>query len=166
MRTRAAGFTLIELMAVVAIIGLLASMAIPSYQDYVKRAKIAEAFSLVGTVREAVADYYAHHGRFPGNNAMAGLINAADIDGRVVSAVEVHHGAIHVRLQLNDTTQTLSLRPAVAMEYPPPEILVWVCGYGSAPEGMQAYGNDRTDIPATLLPPQCQAAAGPPSTSP
>lgn len=155
MKRHSTGFTLIELMTVVVIIGLLAAMAIPNYRDYFSRARIAEAFSLVAPVRQAVADYFAYFGRFPGNNSVAGLIAAADIDGRTVTAMEVGNGAIHIGMLLENKPHTLSLRPAVAMEYPPPEIIAWVCGY-AAPEGMQAYGNNRTDIEPTLLPPQCQ----------
>ncbi|WP_075879249.1 pilin [Vreelandella massiliensis] len=67
------GFTLIELMIVVAIIGVLASIAVPQYQNYTARSQVSEAFSLAAAYKTALTEYYAIHGRFPQSNEEAGL---------------------------------------------------------------------------------------------
>lgn len=154
------GFTLIELMMVVAVIGLLASMAIPRYQDYINRARVAEAFTLSAPVREAVADYYIHRGRFPEDNREAALIDAEDIRGHNVAAMAVEEGAIHVRIELGEEQKTLSLRPSIPVAYPPVELLSWVCGHAPSLEGMQTYGEDRTDLDDQMLPPVCRSDFG------
>jgi len=82
------GFTLIELMIVVAIIGILAAIAIPAYQDYTIRAQVSEGLSLMDGAKTAVAEYYTNRGMFPGSNASAGLSNT--ITGNYVSGVVVN----------------------------------------------------------------------------
>ncbi len=83
------GFTLIELMIVVAIIGILAAVAIPQYQNYVARAQVAEAYSLASGVKTAVAEYFSVNGSFPTNNKAAGLADKEDINGKYVDFLEV-----------------------------------------------------------------------------
>ncbi len=83
------GFTLIELMIVVAIIGILAAIAIPAYQDYTIRSQVTEGMSLASGARTAVSEYYQSRGIFPGDNAAAGLANPGDISGKYVSQVDV-----------------------------------------------------------------------------
>jgi type IV pilus assembly protein PilA len=83
------GFTLIELMIVVAIIGILAAVALPAYQDYTIRAQVSEGASLMGGAKNGVTDFWADRGTFPGNNASAGIPTAASITGSYVTQVAV-----------------------------------------------------------------------------
>ena len=83
------GFTLIELMIVVAIIGILAAIAIPAYQDYTIRAQVSEGLNLAGSAKIAVTEHFQDRGTLPTTNAMAGLAAAADIEGNYVSSVAV-----------------------------------------------------------------------------
>jgi len=83
------GFTLIELMIVVAIIGILAAIAIPAYQDYTIRAQVSEGLNLSGGAKVAVTEYFQDRGALPTSNTMAGLAAATSIVGKYVSQVEV-----------------------------------------------------------------------------
>ena len=83
------GFTLIELMIVVAIIGILAAIAIPAYQDYTIRAQVSEGLNLSGGAKAAVTEYYQDRGVLPTTNAEAGLALAASIVGKYVTSVTV-----------------------------------------------------------------------------
>ena len=88
------GFTLIELMIVVAIIGILAAIAIPAYQDYTIRAQVSEGLNLGGGAKTAVAEYYQDTGKFAITNALAGLETAANIKGKYVVSVNVANSAV------------------------------------------------------------------------
>ena len=80
------GFTLIELMIVVAIIGILAAIAIPQYQNYVARTQVAEAFNLFGTIKTAIGVYYNIEGKFPTSNVKAGA--PENVSGKYVDSIE------------------------------------------------------------------------------
>lgn len=103
------GFTLIELMIVVAIIGILAAVAIPAYQDYTIRAQVSEGLALASGSKTAVTEYYSSRGKFPSKNASAGLAKAASIQGKYVSAVDVSktNGQIQAAMNGVDTNATI-----------------------------------------------------------
>ena len=90
------GFTLIELMIVVAIIGILAAIAIPAYQDYTIRAQVSEGLNLGGGAKTAVAEYFQDRGVWPTNNEVAGLSPAVDIEGKYVLTVTVAAAVVSV----------------------------------------------------------------------
>ncbi len=83
------GFTLIELMIVVAIIGILAAIAIPAYQDYTIRAQVSEGLNLAGGSKVAVTEFYQDTGAFPTTNALAGVSDAAQINGKYTTQVVI-----------------------------------------------------------------------------
>ncbi|HGG9818452.1 TPA: pilin [Neisseria meningitidis] len=94
MNTLQKGFTLIELMIVIAIVGILAAVALPAYQDYTARAQVSEAILLAEGQKSAVTEYYLNHGTWPSNNSSAGVASSSDIKGKYVEKVEVKNGVV------------------------------------------------------------------------
>ena len=93
MGTEQQGFTLIELMIVVAIVGILAAVAVPAYSDYTVRAKVTEAVTAAGAIKTSVADYYYANGALPTSNTEAGLASGGDYSTDLVSDISVRDGS-------------------------------------------------------------------------
>ncbi|ENS8680036.1 pilin, partial [Neisseria gonorrhoeae] len=100
MNTLQKGFTLIELMIVIAIVGILAAVALPAYQDYTARAQVSEAILLAEGQKSAVTEYYPNHGEWPKNNASAGVASTpSDIKGKYVQSVTVANGVVTAEMK-------------------------------------------------------------------
>ena len=99
------GFTLIELMIVVAIIGILAAIAIPAYQDYTIRAQVSEGMNLSAGAKAAVTEFFQDRGTFPTNNINAGLAAAAGISGNYVQSVAVGNANGLITMTYSNTGQ-------------------------------------------------------------
>ena len=96
MKSMQKGFTLIELMIVVAIIAILAAIAIPAYQDYIVRSQVSEAATLASGAETAVAEYYQNKGTAPTSNALAGIANSGSIGGSYVASVGISGSGVIV----------------------------------------------------------------------
>lgn len=147
MKTLQKGFTLIELMIVVAIIAILAAIAIPAYQDYVVRSQVSEGMSLVDGAKTAVAEFYSNNGRYPPNNTSAGLALATSITGKYVTNLDVLNGGIAGRIQAtfgNKANTKITGNFLVLSAVTHGGSIEWHCGQAT------------TTIPAKYLPSSCR----------
>ena len=147
MKSMQKGFTLIELMIVVAIIAILAAIAIPAYQDYLVRTQVSEGTVLADGAKTAVAEFYSNRGDFPASNESAGLASAASIKGKYVSQVEVTDGLITATYDgpdankaIKDGPKTLELSPVTNGGS-----IEWRCKGGAS-----------NPVPAKYLPTSCR----------
>jgi type IV pilus assembly protein PilA len=107
------GFTLIELMIVVAIIAILAAIAIPAYQNYLIRSQVAEGFSLAEGSKAAIVEFYSSYGRFPTTQASAGLPNDNQITGKYVGHVNATETPGQILVHFDNTGGQMA-NPAIA----------------------------------------------------
>ncbi|SKB42790.1 pilin [Luteibacter sp. 22Crub2.1] len=127
-KTSTTGFTLIELMIVVAIIAILAAIAIPAYQDYMIRAQVSEGINLSTGAKTAIWDFFADNGRLPRSNVSAGLASSESIAGNFVSAVEVTtDGAIRVSYATDKANSHVRTSNLVVSPITTKGSIVWVC---------------------------------------
>ncbi len=131
------GFTLIELMIVVAIIGILAAIAIPAYQDYTIRSQVSEGLTLAGAAKAAVAESFSQTGTAPANRTEAGMsANANDTQGKYVSGVEVDDGSIIItygnEANAKITGNLLQLTPYETGD----ASVAWRCGGANPPANL------------------------------
>ena len=142
------GFTLIELMIVVAIIAILAAIAIPAYQNYLIRAQVSEGAVLTDGAKTAISEAYSNTGQWPGSNQSAGLpTNAASISGKYVQSVTVVNGVITVLFRdAAPTNSKIYGKTFVLSPYDNGGSIGWTC----------TSGTHASTVPATYLPSSCR----------
>ncbi|RNK08726.1 pilin [Neisseria meningitidis] len=128
MNTLQKGFTLIELMIVIAIVGILAAVALPAYQDYTARAQVSEAILLAEGQKSAVTEYYLNHGIWPSNNSSAGVATSTDIKGKYVEKVEVAKGVITATMASSNVNNEIKGKKLSLWAKRQAGSVKWFCG--------------------------------------
>ncbi|HEZ3524741.1 TPA: pilin [Neisseria meningitidis] len=129
MNTLQKGFTLIELMIVIAIVGILAAVALPAYQDYTARAQVSEAILLAEGQKSAVTEYYLNHGIWPKNNTSAGVAStASDIKGKYVQSVTVANGVVTAQMASSGVNKEIQGRKLSLWAKRQAGSVKWFCG--------------------------------------
>ena len=153
------GFTLIEMLVVLAIIAILAVIALPSPQPMLARQQVTESLGLIEDYKKLVAFYYTSSHTFLKNNAQACIPAPDKLLGNFVDNIALVDGAFQLHFGNKAVSKLkgkyLSVRPIVVTGSPESPIS-WVCGAASVPQGMQAIGENKTDIAISDLPMECR----------
>ncbi|HEZ3167508.1 TPA: pilin [Neisseria meningitidis] len=128
MNTLQKGFTLIELMIVIAIVGILAAVALPAYQDYTARAQVSEAILLAEGQKSAVTEYYLNHGEWPKNNTSAGVASSSTIKGKYVKEVTVANGVITAQMASSNVNNEIKGKKLSLWAKRQNGSVKWFCG--------------------------------------
>ncbi|HEZ7233983.1 TPA: pilin [Neisseria meningitidis] len=128
MNTLQKGFTLIELMIVIAIVGILAAVALPAYQDYTARAQVSEAILLAEGQKSAVTEYYLNHGEWPGDNSSAGVATSSEIKGKYVKSVEVKNGVVTAQMASSNVNNEIKGKKLSLWAKRQNGSVKWFCG--------------------------------------
>ncbi|EMT3979308.1 pilin, partial [Neisseria gonorrhoeae] len=129
MNTLQKGFTLIELMIVIAIVGILAAVALPAYQDYTARAQVSEAILLAEGQKSAVTEYYPNNGKWPENNGDAGVASPpSDIKGKYVQKVEVAKGVVTAQMASSNVNKEIKGKKLSLWAKREDGSVKWFCG--------------------------------------
>ncbi|HEZ5037443.1 TPA: pilin [Neisseria meningitidis] len=163
MNTLQKGFTLIELMIVIAIVGILAAVALPAYQDYTARAQVSEAILLAEGQKSAVTEYYLNHGEWPKNNTSAGVASSAtDIKGKYVEKVEVKNGVVTATMLSTGVNNEIKGKKLSLWAKRQDGSVKWFCGQpvtrtGTNSDDVTADGTNKIDT--KHLPSTCRDAS-------
>ncbi|HEZ7227951.1 TPA: pilin [Neisseria meningitidis] len=165
MNTLQKGFTLIELMIVIAIVGILAAVALPAYQDYTARAQVSEAILLAEGQKSAVTEYYLNHGEWPANNSSAGVASASDIKGKYVQSVTVANGVITAQMASSNVNKEIKDKKLSLWAKRQDGSVKWFCGQpvtraaADSDDVAAANGKTADNINTKHLPSTCRDAA-------
>ncbi|HGI8326941.1 TPA: pilin [Neisseria meningitidis] len=165
MNTLQKGFTLIELMIVIAIVGILAAVALPAYQDYTARAQVSEAILLAEGQKSAVTEYYLNHGIWPKNNTSAGVASTpSDIKGKYVKEVTVANGVITATMLSSGVNKEIQGKKLSLWAKRQDGSVKWFCGQPVKRDATGAKADDVTadsdkQIDTKHLPSTCRDAS-------